>query len=1606
MGKGATDSGAADLFAQAMRLAGAGDLGAALAAVERVLALAARDAAALALKGALLTELGRPAEALDAFDASLAIAPANAGALSNRGNALARLERPAEAVQSFDRALALRPDYALALCNRAGQHLALKHYDAALDDADRALAIDPRLAAAHRNRSRILLAMQRPRDALASLDAAQALGALDAEGHAHRGAVLTALGRPDAALESYDRAVALSASDPENLYRRAHARLRLGDFDGGWRDHEARWRARAFLQSSAALAAPALRARFDPDVEAADLAGKAVLIVAEQGVGDQIMFASILPDLAALAGSVACLCDGRLAALFSRSLPQVRFVRPGEPLDLNAFDHVAPMASLGRLFRTSAARFPGVPYLRPRDTVVAAWKRRLGPKTTPLRIGISWRGGADLTGAAARSMTLATLAPLLARDDCEFVSLQYGDVADEIAAANTTLARPIRLFTPTELDDFEQLAGLAQSLDAVVSVQNTNVHLCGALGKPCLAMIPFAAEWRYGAAGFAMPWYGSVRLIRQAAPGDWSDVVTQALVQLDALGVIEAALAEATTLARGGDVAAAIAALEALGPGGVDHGRVSGLMGTLLTMSGQAEAALAFFGTSLALNPLQPTAHTDLGNALSKLGRPKSAVESFDRALALEPDYLPALNNRSGQRLEIKDAAGALDDADRVIARNPKLTPPYRHRSRALLMLGRLDEALTAIDAAMALEDDNADNFSIRAAALTALGRFEDAAQALDAAVALQPANPNYRQSRAYARLRLKQFRDGWADHEHRWQADAFRLHSRGPAPLDLIDRLDTGAALADLVGKRVLLVGEQGVGDQIMFASMIPDLMRDAASVACLTSSRMQSLFETSFPGVVSLESLVGVHIDEGDKVVPMGSLGALYRNTLDDFPGAPYLHARDTVVAAWRERLGDRTAPLRVGISWRGGGDITGGAARSLSLDALRPLLERQDCEFVSLQYGGVAQEVEAFNATLPRPIRVFPREDIENFEALAGLVQALDLIVSVQTSLIHLSGAVGAPCLVMIPFIPEWRYGAAGASMPWYGSVELFRQSDRGDWRPVIAAIGAALDRRREAVEPPVDIAERREAARGMARAGRMDDAIAHLQATQRELMADAGAAALLGGLLARRDRLQDALVYLQRASALAPSIASHHADLGRLLARLGRGADAIDALSAALAIAPDDDMARLLRAAEAVALGRAQDALADLDILLAASPAPPLRARIQQYRSRALGRLERFDESLDSIDAALVIEPDDPRNLYLRGRALIRLMRADEAQEALERTVALDPSGDAPRYLLSLFQLHHGDWARGWENYERRWKVSWFLEQSSAMVPRSLAARLDLDNRAEDFDGKAVLLIVEQGVGDQIMFASVLPDLLARAASVTCVCEPRLTGLLQASFPTVTFIPPLPTLRLSDFDKVTPLASLPHAFRRAPGDWPGQPYLTPSPAVAEAWRVRLGPKVARLRVGVSWRGGTDQTAAASRSLSLEALRPLFERADCEFVNLQYGDVADELAAFNATLERPITVFPKAEIDDFEQLAGLVSALDLVVSVQTTIIHLCGALGAPCLVMIPFVAEWRYGTDGETMPWYGSVRLVRQTSPGDWAAVVAKIGAQLDARAVEQD
>ena len=409
--------------------------------------------------------------------------------------------------------------------------------------------------------------------------------------------------------------------------------------------------------------------------------------------------------------------------------------------------------------------------------------------------------------------------------------------------------------------------------------------------------------------------------------------------------------------------------------------------------------------------------------------------------------------------------SGKLGDAKHLYEEILQIAPDHFD---ALHLLGlvelqsyRPSLALPLFDRALELNGSYAPLHSNRGIAFKDLQKFDEALSCYDSALALDATLSDARYNRGLVNLALGNFRDGWHDYERRAEIGTL-YHTSLKGHAEIKEHFSVCNRVEDFQGKTIFVASEQGIGDCIMFFSILPDLCRDAKHVICQADHRLIGLLTRCFPTVTFVRSgdVAAAKSIRVDCYIRLGSLGYTYRQTADHFPGAPYLESDPVKRSYWRARLPNDRKMLNVGVSWRGGSPNRNGAARSLTLDALSPLFDRSDCNFVSLQYGAVAAEIDNFNDRHGKKIHYFPREEIDDFDDFAGLIDALDCVVSVQNTTVHICGALGKRCMTLLPRRPEWRYGASGSRMPWYSSVELYRLPVDGLWSGPIEAISHAI------------------------------------------------------------------------------------------------------------------------------------------------------------------------------------------------------------------------------------------------------------------------------------------------------------------------------------------------------------------------------------------------------------------------------------------------------------------------------------------------------------------------------------------------------------------
>jgi len=436
------------------------------------------------------------------------------------------------------------------------------------------------------------------------------------------------------------------------------------------------------------------------------------------------------------------------------------------------------------------------------------------------------------------------------------------------------------------------------------------------------------------------------------------------------------------------------------------------------------------------------------------------AIAYFEKALEIRPDFYEALFNLgvalrcSGKCVE---AEQRLQDA---LKAQPESAEVLCQLGLVLLAQGRTDEALDAANRSLEVAPRLVDAHLCRGIGLRYQGKLERAAACFDDALRLAPNHGEAHLNKAFVLLLQGDFQQGWNEYEGRWFTEETPKRSFHYPMWD-------GSPLSD---RTILVYGEQGLGDEILFASCLPDVIARSAHCIIDCDSRLGPLFTRSFPEAV-------VHAAERtcdpawlselrpiDVQVAIGSLPGYFRNSLPDFPfHGGYLKADSVRVAYWCRRLHSVGAGLKIGISWRGGRTNTRTLVRSINLEKWLPVLRQKGTQFISLQYTDCHHELKELAEQHGIVVHHW-QESISDYDETAALVSALDLIISVPTSVVSLAGALGKPLWVMVPSSPGWMFGAKGEHTPWFPSARLFRQPnlDQDEWQPVIECVAQELER----------------------------------------------------------------------------------------------------------------------------------------------------------------------------------------------------------------------------------------------------------------------------------------------------------------------------------------------------------------------------------------------------------------------------------------------------------------------------------------------------------------------------------------------------------------
>lgn len=468
-----------------------------------------------------------------------------------------------------------------------------------------------------------------------------------------------------------------------------------------------------------------------------------------------------------------------------------------------------------------------------------------------------------------------------------------------------------------------------------------------------------------------------------------------------------------------------------------------------LMQAGKFDEAVTGYRKSISLNTAYAEAHANLGNVLLEQGEIKDAISSYSRAISLDPRHGLALHGRAKALHKINRDEEALEDFDRAIALNKTYFQAFNDKGLVLHDLERYDEALESYDKAISFNSNYVEAYHNRAITQTELNLLDEAMANYDRALALDPNYMPAAWNRANLLLLLGKFEQGLQQYENRNSLKIFRELRSYKQPL-----WSEGVGIS---GKALLICHELYLGDMIQFCRYAKLAEARGARVIISAQDCLRELLQGLGPAI---EITPGkLQADSFDYYIPLMSLPLMFKTVLETIPQqVPYLHADDARVEQWSKRLGDRG--FKIGICWQGS-KLSTDKRRSFPLSGFYNISQLPNVRLISLQKSDGLEQL----AQMPEGMKVETLGD--DFDAgeqafldTAAVMKNLDLVITCDTAIAHLAGALAIPAWVVLKQVPDWRWLLARNDSPWYPTVRLFRQTERGVWRTAFSQMESAL------------------------------------------------------------------------------------------------------------------------------------------------------------------------------------------------------------------------------------------------------------------------------------------------------------------------------------------------------------------------------------------------------------------------------------------------------------------------------------------------------------------------------------------------------------------
>jgi len=1254
-----------------------------------------------------------------------------------------------------------------------------------------------------------------------------------------------------------------------------------------------------------------------------DINGKNLFVYSERGYGDIIQFSRYIPFLRNLNARVIFNVPRGLLRLFSLSNIADEYILNTNE-EVPEYDFSTGIMFLPCFFKTTLQSIPSDHYLKAPKKIKRLLRETINNNKKNYNIGIIWAGNPDNENDIHRSASLDCFYPIAKMPGVQLFSFQKDKIhrkeldklPEDISIIDLGLI----------FEDFADTASAIEKMDLMICVETSVAHLSGALGHKTWLLLPKIPDWRWLENIENSPWYKEMRLFRQKKAGKWLELIEKVKKELQ--------------------------------PVVCDHIYQQGLS---LIQQKQYSLSIKYFEPVTQINPDHFDAWFQMANAYMVQKYINQAIEHYEKAVSIQPNHAICQYNLGRAWYSKKDFSKAIEHFKAAFELDQSYYKAIYNLGSAYYRNRELDKSIEYYKKALIIDPEQKDLYTNIGACFGKKGDLDTAIKWHQKAIDLSPDYADAHYNMGITMLLFGRLKEGFQKYEWRLKRPDF--------PKPKYDKPKWDGKI--FKGKTLLVYMEQGFGDAIQFIRFLPQVKALGGTVVLICHPYVLRLFQTAqgVDHVITENNPLPTY----DYHISLMSLPNIFQIKLETIPSkTPYLFIPYDVPKDLDEIINQKCKKFNIGFVWAGNPANKHDQDRSIPQYMFSSILTVENIKMFSFQ----KQLVMSNEELLFDYIDLSPH--LNDFSDTAYAISKMDLIISVDTAVAHLAGALNIPVWILLPKIPDWRWLLNRNDSPWYKSAKLFRQKKEGLWTDVfnqiIQEINKLIDQPETSMlnstlSPSPYLADQLlKQGNYFFREQKYKEAIKKYMECFSIKVDCVEALYNLGVTNLKLNHPDKAIYWLKKVVILEPEHDEAYNNLGIACQKLGQKNNAITYLEKAIECNPTA-FNSLYNMGNA--LKNEKQFEKAITYYKKAIHLKPDFAECMNNLADIYIHLKQYDEAMKLVDKALDECSEYPEFYFNKGVIFSHIGEYENAIFFLRKAIKMRPDFIDAHYSLCFCLLIMGNLKEGFKEHE--WRIAKRPEQHQYGLKRW---------RGEPFDGKKLLVYSEQGYGDCIHFARYLKLIKKGYGKVVFGCNPEL-------FPIFENIEG-PDYVIKEGDNFPPcdlqvsLISLPFLCQTEMSSIPANiPYIFCKNKEHKNIDTSINPFKDKLCIGIVWAGNPTHKNDSERSIPHEQFKKLNEASTVKVFSFQKK-------GFSHECEQMGWVDLGVYFDNFLDTAYAAQQMDLIITVDTSVAHLTGAMGLPTWVLIPPVPDWRWFRNRIDSPWYPTVKLFRRQKSQSWESV----------------